>query len=575
MISALFLQIPAAYSQDVALVPISSQQPYQPVDAKLDPVAPKIEKISSDFIKVQSPELLTYPELVRLSRYPNPGGALSAKVDQLFTTPIINNEAHYTGYKPRRPVQPELGPMVRLLSWNTEKSIGFDALVTAFTSPTRFQNLIDTARVPVGSGQYQEAMGQRAILESCDVLLFQEMDIGMKRSNYRDSVKELAKALRMNYAFGTEQIEIDPVNLGMKEEFTYDDGRVEERLYRTFQVDPEKYKGLIGSAVLSRYPVKRAEVFQLKNQPYDWYFDEMQIIAPFKKVSRVDSQQEFLAKIEREMRVGGRIYFRVDLEVPGLPENTLTIINVNLEPKTDAFKRELQLKEILGYIREIQHPVVLAGNFNSASGDLSAFTAKREIRRAITDPNFLISPVISVLVPGGLFMNVTRQVLNFSKNYHNPSGGNFPVLAPNRVRSMFETLERFRFVDGKTFDFRGSPKRSINAKMAPLANSNEKAGAGYKTTFDTYQSLYNITGSFKLDWIFVKPANLMHPFDPKGAYQFSPHFGMTLQEMNRSLTQSISDHSPVVVDLPIGEPMIEEYADLNLMKQPKKPGMKG
>ena len=38
----------------------------------------------------------------------------------------------------------------------------------------------------------------------------------MKRSGYRDVTKQLGKALRMNWAYGVEFIEVDPMVLGIE-----------------------------------------------------------------------------------------------------------------------------------------------------------------------------------------------------------------------------------------------------------------------------------------------------------------------------------------------------------------------
>ncbi|MCA1636646.1 MAG: hypothetical protein LC802_24005 [Acidobacteria bacterium] len=61
-------------------------------------------------------------------------------------------------------------------------------------------------------------------------------------------------------------------------------------------------------------------------------------------------------------------------------------------------------------------------------------------------------------------------------------------------------------------------------------------------------------GRFKLDWIFVKPPGLTEPYAEKGPHRFAPHFGRTLKSLNDSIVDRISDHSPVVVDLPLEEP---------------------
>jgi putative NADH-flavin reductase len=61
-------------------------------------------------------------------------------------------------------------------------------------------------------------------------------------------------------------------------------------------------------------------------------------------------------------------------------------------------------------------------------------------------------------------------------------------------------------------------------------------------------------GKYKLDWIFVKPAALKKSDDKNGSYRFAPHFGRTLLDLNDALELSLSDHRPMIVDLPLEEP---------------------
>lgn len=42
------------------------------------------------------------------------------------------------------------------------------------------------------------------------------------------------------------------------------------------------------------------------------------------------------------------------------------------------------------------------------------------------------------------------------------------------------------------------------------------------------------------------------------AHRFAPHFGRTLKSLNDALRDRISDHSPIMVDLPLGEPRLDK-----------------
>jgi len=63
-----------------------------------------------------------------------------------------------------------------------------------------------------------------------------------------------------------------------------------------------------------------------------------------------------------------------------------------------------------------------------------------------------------------------------------------------------------------------------------------------------------ITVELKLDWIFVKPIGLTDPDDRDQPYRFAPQFGRTLKSLNYSLKDRISDHSPLIVELPLRQP---------------------
>ena len=105
------------------------------------------------------------------------------------------------------------------------------------------------------------------------MIVLQEMDIGVKRSDYIDAAGDLARALKMNYAYAPEQLEIDPVYLGL-EKIHYEDGSVDQEQTDYYAANPAQYKGVFGIAVLSRYPIKKAEAFQLKSVAYDWFAGE-------------------------------------------------------------------------------------------------------------------------------------------------------------------------------------------------------------------------------------------------------------------------------------------------------------
>ncbi len=524
--------------------------------AQTDGATNPLLKLAADRMRYparQDPQFLTFQELLKLSTDPHPGGALEAKLEKFWTTPIIDNGAYYRGAKPHRPDHPKIGPIIRVITWNIEKTYEIERVKQMLTaSDAEFQKMINTEEIKPGSPEHDTILRQRAKFWNADIVVLQEMDIGVKRSDYFNGAEEIAKTLNMNYAYGAEQLEIDPVIMGT-EKILLEDGAEDTEAQEYYRADPARYKGVFGSAVLSRYPIKSVKVFQLKNQAYDWFWPEKNQTTFLEDTRRFGAKTVFLNQVTREMKAGGRIYMQVDLDVPGLPDNTLTVINIHLEIKCQPMGRETQIAEILSYVHDIKNPLIMLGDFNSAHQDLSPTSVGRTMRRAAKNPTNWLSAAIAYISPYGMAINTTRGSSNLTKNYQDPTAGSIPVIAPNKVKGLFKRIEVYSFADGHTFDFRGDKDRSINGKDEKLANSNQRDFKGFKTTFQVKRPIGPVIGKYRLDWIFVK-AFLNESHDENGPYKLAPHFGETLEELNTGLTAPLSDHHPNVVDLPFDEP---------------------
>lgn len=504
------------------------------------------------YVRYSEPKYLTFDELKLLSEKKRTSGPLEEKLNKLWTTPIISNEAYYRGARAPERKDSRLGHFVRLASWNIEKSIEIPRVITAITDASAYQEMINPKKAKPGSKKFKESLMERDRLSGADILVLQEMDIGVKRSDYRNAPKQLAEALNMNYAYGAAYLEIDPAYLGA-EKIDFQGGQADVEAMEYYRADPERYKGLFGSAVLSRYPIKNVIVFPLKTQGYDWYQNEKNKTTFLEETRRFGAKNVFKNEVHREVKVGNRIFMRVDLEVPGIPKNTLTIINIHLEIKCEPRWREAQIKEILGYIKDIDNPLVMIGDFNSAPDDLTPTSISREVKRALRNPTNWLTGAVTVVFPFSYAINAARGMVNTIKNFQNPTATSIPILASNSVRGLFNAIENFRFKDGSVFDFRGDRKRSINRKKGLLANSNQRDFKAYKTTFQVRRPLTRFIGKYRLDWVFVK-GFLRDPHDKNGSYRFAPHFGATLEEMNTVVTPNFSDHHPNTVDIPFEEP---------------------
>ena len=143
--------------------------------------------------------------------------ALAAKLHTLLTTPFVNNEAYFNGVRPLRPDLKGMGPSLRLVEWNIERGIELDKMKLLLTDKQAF--ISEVHGEAAGNTNPEKAKddvlrAQMDVLQSADVLVLNEVDWGMKRSDYRAVVKDLADALKMNWAYGVEFLEVDPKILG-------------------------------------------------------------------------------------------------------------------------------------------------------------------------------------------------------------------------------------------------------------------------------------------------------------------------------------------------------------------------
>jgi endonuclease/exonuclease/phosphatase family metal-dependent hydrolase len=503
---------------------------------------------AEQYIRYQQPPLLNWDELREIGEKEPMPRPLSDKVDKLITTPFVSNEAWYDGAKPIRPDLRLLGPGLRVLLWNIERGLRLDDLVNLFTDKKTFMEKADAKNVTA----LLDLADQVDFIRQADVLILNELDWGMKRTAYREVVRELGRALNMNWAFAVEFLEVDPVNLGT-EPFQDAEAAESKKLQEMLAVDKDRYRGLHGTAVLSRYPIRSAKAIPLRIQAYDWYFGEQERVSKLEKGKRAVADKVFLETILREIRRGGRTTLLVTLDVPDLPEKQLTIAAPHLENRCKPDKRRLQMGEVLRHLEKIDHPVILAGDLNTSLTDAKPTSLKREIYKRVGSAEFWAQRGLKWATGVGLAYDVVTTGVTKVKNLNDPTARHVPIVAPNPEAKLFELLQEFRFDDRGAFDFRGDTRRSPG-REGTLANSNQRAEKGFEVTYKVTRNIGPF-GQFKLDWIFVKPYPGRAP-SPGAPYRFSPHFPRTLDQLNYSYEEPLSDHNPMTVDLPFGEPSL-------------------
>ena len=498
-----------------------------------------------------STDLLTYEELVELYERESPSAPVQLKLQNLLTTPFVNNEASARGARPLKPRGTGTGRNLRIAQWNIERGLEYEALESVFTDPAKFVSLLDQSKYPLGSAKRAQVLEQAKLLREADIIVLNEVDWGMKRTGYRNVVAALAAALKMNYAFGTEFIEIDPIALGT-ESFDGMKDADREAMADQIVIDAARYKGLHGTAILSRFPLVNVRLIPFRAQGHDWYGAEKKGVTQVEKGKRKAGELAFQQKVEREVRRGGRMMLMADVEDAEIPKGRLTIVATHLESKTKPKNRVRQLEELLATIKGIEHPVVVAGDMNTSAQDATPTSLKREIKKRFGSKKFWVEQSLKFLTGFSWPNSLLLGGLNEYRKQADPTVRSIHFVASNPEAKFFEVLKKFRFADGGAFDFRGERGRSIGSGNSPLANSNQRGSKGFITTFEVERTL-GFIGKFKLDWIFVKPPELKSPYGAGQSYVFAPHHGRTLKELNHSIEDRISDHNPLIVDLPLSQ----------------------
>ena len=81
------------------------------------------------------PPLLTFDEIKQLYQDDDLPPPLRDKLRTLLTTPFVRNNASEAGMMPLKPSDPQTGKMLRVVQWNIERGLEFDAVRFALATP--------------------------------------------------------------------------------------------------------------------------------------------------------------------------------------------------------------------------------------------------------------------------------------------------------------------------------------------------------------------------------------------------------------------------------------------------------
>lgn len=178
--------------------------------------------------------------------------------------------------------------------------------------------------------RYERIREALAALDA-DVYLLQEVDRGVRRSDYRDVARDLAHDLELNWIFAGEFQEIGQ-------------GR-------------RSTAAITGQAVLSRYPIERAVALPFKHQAkLRWHLDPIQ------------------------PRRGGRMALRAE-------SAGVLLYNAHIESARDDRFRSKQIDEVLVDHRQLPSapPVVFAGDFNTGDPPHESIIVRRVVEAGFVD----------------------------------------------------------------------------------------------------------------------------------------------------------------------------------------------
>jgi endonuclease/exonuclease/phosphatase family metal-dependent hydrolase len=512
------------------------------------------------------PELLTYDEIVQLYQDETPPVSVQEKLTHLLNTPFVRNTASESGVTPMKPLQANLGKILRVVQWNIERGLEFDALRFALSDPRQFNALMEDKGSKAGEDERAKIRQEIDFLRKADVLVLNEVDWGVNRTLFRNVADELARALNMNYAYGVEFVEVDPVTMGINQQVIlreveeayaepHDDREAMiNRVREVMKPDPSRYKGLHGTAILSRYMLENVRLIPFHVQGHDWYTDEKKNKLALKAEGKVSSAV-FKEQLVRQVRRGGRMMLLADISDPELPSGTVTIVATHLEDVAPPKARREQLEEILDAVRKIDHPVVLAGDMNTSTHTGVPISVTRALKERFGSGKWWAEQgatnAIKMATPLGWAYDLSIGLIGFARKIDDPTRLSIPLLGDNPEARFFDTIEHFRFADGAIFDVRGDKDHSANGRSGRFANGNQRSEKGFVATEELARRFGPI-GQYKLDWIFVRPANLT-----KGDSHFYPAFscnnGRTLRTINHAIPERISDHNPIAVDLPLND----------------------
>ena len=110
--------------------------------------------------------MLTFDEIKQLYQDDDLPPPLRDKLRTLLTTPFVRNNASDAGMMPLKPTDPQTGKMLRVVQWNIERGLEFDAVRFAFSDPKKFNALMEDKGSKADEDERAKIREQIAILQT-------------------------------------------------------------------------------------------------------------------------------------------------------------------------------------------------------------------------------------------------------------------------------------------------------------------------------------------------------------------------------------------------------------------------
>lgn len=224
-----------------------------------------------------------------------PPSELNSLIPEISDIEVLNGVSERSGRK-----------SLRLIAWNTERG-------RYWREGTRLINETPALRDP-------------------DIIFLGEMDLGMARSSNEHTTREMASALKMNYAYGVEFLELTG-------------GELQERI----DYPGRNSAGYHGNAILSKYPLHDVKLLRFPGIE-KWYAG--------KEYGASESEQV-------QKRLGGRMAILATIN----PGRKITVVSIHLESSLrDKMTRNEQMAILLNDVQKYSSdaPVIIGGDLNGS-----------------------------------------------------------------------------------------------------------------------------------------------------------------------------------------------------------------